>query len=180
MSKKSDLHVALLRAINVGGRNKLPMADLRALFEEAGCTDVRTYIQSGNVIYRAPPRVAKGLAERLGSAIEGRFGFRPPIVTRTAIEMRAACDHRPYPEVTELKTLQIAFLAEEPAAGCVLDPSRAPDDRFELRGREVYLHYPNGSGRSKLTNAYLERALGTTSTMRNRRTVAKLVELSSA
>ncbi len=177
MAERTSRHVALLRAINVGGRNKLPMAELRALFEQVGCQDVRTYIQSGNVAYRVGARLAGRIPELVGAAIEEAFGFRPPIVTRTAEELRAVAAHRPYPEVTELKFLQVAFLAEAPAQGAQLDPSRSPDDRFEVRGREVLLHYPNGTARSKLTTGYIERALGTTCTLRNWRTVGKIAAL---
>lgn len=170
-------HVLLLRAINVGGTAKLPMADLRRMLEALGCTDVRTYIQSGNVALRAPARLAARLPAALEDAIEEERGFRRPVLLRSEAEIRAVLADNPFPDVEDHKQLHVAFLGDAPAPDRVIDPARSPGDRFALRGRELYLHYPNGVGRSKLDNAYLERALGTTSTMRNWRTVGALVDL---
>lgn len=169
-------HVVLLRAVNVGGTGKLPMAELCSILEGLGCADVRTYIQSGNAVVRAPKRLAASLAERLGDAIEAARGFRPAVLVRSEAELRAVHAGQPFAGV-DAKTLHVAFLGAAPAAGRALDPARSPDDRFVLAGRELYLHYPNGAGRTKLDNAYLERALGTTSTVRNWRTVGALVDL---
>lgn len=178
MARGIGVHVALLRAINVGGNNKLPMQDLRAMFDAAGCTDVRTYIQSGNVVFGASTTLARTIPAVVGDAIESRFGFRPPIVMRTADELREVSGRNPFDGLTsEPKLLHVAFLSEAPKRGARLDPARSPGDRFEVRGRDVYLYYPNGTARSKLDNPYLERCLGATSTMRNWRTVTQLVEL---
>lgn len=174
---RAPQHVVLLRAINVGGTGKLPMADLRRMLEALGCTDVRTYIQSGNVVVRAPARLAKRLSSALPDAIEAERGFRPPVLTRTEAELRAVLANNPFVEVTEPKQLHVAFLGEAPAKDRALDPARSPGDRFALRGRELYLHLPNGVGRTKLDNGYLERTLGTTTTVRNWRTVTTLVEM---
>ncbi|MBX3271459.1 MAG: DUF1697 domain-containing protein [Sandaracinaceae bacterium] len=177
----SSEHVVLLRAVNVGGTAKLPMAELRRLLEGVGCADVRTYVQSGNAVVRAPARVAASLPARLGDAIEGALGFRPAVIVRSAEAWREVAAAHPFDgEGVEPKLLNVAFLAEAPAAGRALDPARSPGDRALVRGREVYLYYPHGSGRSKLDNGYLERALGTASTMRNWRTVGALAALLSA
>lgn len=175
--KLSDVHVALLRGINVGGRNKLPMKRLRALFEAAGCEDVRTYIQSGNVVFRAEPALGRRIPTVVKNAIAAQHDMDVPVVTRTAAELASAAMHNPYlKKGADERTLHVMFLVDEPGPGDVasLDPDRSPGDDFVVRGREIYLHCPKGVARTKLTNAYFDRRLGTTSTLRNWRTVCKL------
>jgi uncharacterized protein (DUF1697 family) len=169
-------YAALLRAINVGGKNKVPMPELRAVFEDLGFTDVVTYVQSGNVAFRAPRADAGAISRRLKEA----FGLELPVVLRTGRELAAVASRNPFlREGAEPKLLHVVFLDRKPAAGAQkrIDPERSPDDRFSLSGRELYLEYPNGSGRSKLTLTYLERCLGVNGTARNWNTVLKLVEL---
>src|SRR5438105_5723824 len=98
MSRRAGLppHVALLRGINVGGKNKLPMSDLVAMFADAGCADVRSYIQSGNVVFRASAEHAARVPALVGAAIAERFGFRVPVVLRTADELREVSAHNPF------------------------------------------------------------------------------------
>lgn len=172
--------MALLRAVNVSGKNKLPMKDLASIFAEHGARDVRTYIQSGNVVFRAPRRAAERMRELVPLAIEARFGHRPPLVLRTSRELEDALGANPFlAEGCAEATLHVAFLDVAPTADALraIDPNRSPGDRFALRGRDLYLHLPNGVGRSKLTNAYLERTLGATSTIRNWKTVQALAAL---
>ena len=172
--------VALLRGINVGGKNKLPMADLAAMFREAGCDDVRTYIQSGNVVFRAGPALAGDIPSLISASIMDQFGYRIPVVTRTASEFQEIVQANPFAETgTEANKLLVMFLADLPDRAHVeaLDPNRSPGDEFAVLGREVFLHYPNGVARSKLTNAYFDSSLSTTSTSRNWRTVGKLFEM---
>jgi uncharacterized protein (DUF1697 family) len=173
-------HVALLRGINVGGKHKLPMAELRGIFEDAGAEDVRTYIQSGNVVFSASAARAKGLFETIAEAIEDSFGFEVPVIGRSAEQLRAVVERDPYPPAQrDPKLHYVGFLAAKPKAALVrqLDPDRSPPDTFEVVGAEIYLRYPNGSARSKLTNAWFDRVLQTTSTMRNWRTVTTLLEM---
>ena len=174
------LNIALLRGINVGGKNKLPMKDLAALFREAGCEDVRTYIQSGNVLFRAGATPAEGIPSLISASIQDRFGYRVPVVTRTAAELRATVEANPFAGA-EADKLLVLFLADPPDPERVeaLDPNRSPGDEFAVVGREVFLHCPNGFARSKLTNSYFDSALSTTSTGRNWRTVGKLLELAA-
>ncbi len=170
-------YVALLRGINVGGKNKLPMSDLRALFAEAGCEDVQTYIQSGNVLFRAEPGVAATLPETIAARIADRFGYRTPVVLRSAAELDAVIRNNPFiAQGASEDELHVYFLAGKPDAARVaaLDPDRSPPDTFAVRGQEVYLRLPHGMGRTKLTNDYIDRTLRTTSTARNWRTVTKL------
>lgn len=173
------LHVALLRGINLGAR-RLPMRDLESLFTAAGCRSVATYIQSGNVVFEASPALAKRVPALIESAISDRFEFQAPVVTRTGQELRAIVRGNPFlKRGAGIETLHVAFLWERPAAGDVkaLDPDRSPPDAFVVRGREIYLHCPNGYGRSKLTNAYFDSKLGTTSTVRNWKTLLALLDL---
>jgi len=173
-------HVALLRGINVGGKNKLPMKELAALFAAIGCAEVTTYIQSGNVVFDASPRVARTLPAAISAAIRQRFGLAVPVVTRTAAELDAVVRDNPFlAHGDDPDVLHVMFLADAPSAGqrAALDPQRSPGDSFEVRGREVYLSLPGGVARTKLSNAYFDSTLGTVSTGRNWRTVQKLLEL---
>lgn len=176
-------HVALLRGINVGGRHRLPMADLAAAFAAEGCAEVRTYIQSGNVLFLAPAARVAAVAGAVEAALAARFGFRAPVVIRSAAELARVARGNPFLAAgADPATLHVAFLAGRPAPGRVaaLDPRRSPPDAFAVRGREVYLHLPDGVARSKLTSSWLDAALATTSTLRNWRTVLELLARSSA
>ena len=176
----ADVSVASLRGINVGGKNRLPMKDLAAMFVEAGCEDVRTYIQSGNVVFRADSTLADDAPSLIHASILSRFGYDIPVVTRRADELEAVVEANPFLRAgAETDKLHVVFLADEPDAERVeaLDPDRSPPNEFAVRGREVYLHCPNGMARSKLTNSYFDSTLSTVSTMRNWKTVGKLLEL---
>jgi uncharacterized protein (DUF1697 family) len=180
---KSAAYVALLRGVNVGGKNRLPMAALSAMFERAGCTDVRTYIQSGNVVFCATPPVAAQVGAQVSAAIAKQLGLRVPLVLRSAKELRAVAVGNPFlSQGEDLKRLHVVFLERPPSssARAALDPARSPPDRFVAQGRELYLCCPNGMARTKLTNDYLDRTLGTVSTVRNWNTVLALCELADA
>jgi uncharacterized protein (DUF1697 family) len=169
-------HVALLRGINVGGKNIVPMKDLAKMFADAKCSDVRTYIQSGNVIFEAPPG-APGVAAKITAAIAKRFGFRIPVVVRTSRQMLQTIRNNPFLAAGhDEKTLYVYFLANAALADAIagLDTARSAPDVFHVRGQEIYMHLPNGMGRSKLTNAYFDSKLSTTCTARNWATVLKL------
>ena len=175
-------YVALLRGINVGGRNKLPMRELAAMFVDVGCEDVRTYIQSGNVVFRAPSALAKGIPARLTDAIAASHGYQIPVVMRTASDFDRVVRGNPFVAAgADPAKLHVGFLAAEPDPTRVaqLDPDRSPPDAFEVRHREVYLHFPAGVARSKLDNAYFDRTLNTVCTIRNWRTVRRLQEMAS-
>lgn len=174
------MFVALLRGINVGGRNKLPMADLAAVFTDAGCDNVQTYIQSGNVVFRASAATATRIPTVVAKRIADGFGLQVPVVLRSADELSMVADNNPFLRVgADPAQLHVAFLESAPGKPQVaaLDPNRSPPDAFRVRGREIYLHLPNGVARTKLTNAYLDTTLKSVSTVRNWRTVLKLVEM---
>lgn len=174
----ASVYIALLRGINVGGKNKLPMADLTTIVEELGGVDVQTYIQSGNIVLRATKTAAQRLPKLLAHAIQQSFNITVPVIVRTETEWRAVVKANPFLKAgCDERSLHVAFLADVPEkrAAAALDQNRSPGDSFHLRGREVYLHLPNGVARTKITNQYLDATLKTTSTLRNWRTVLKLL-----
>jgi uncharacterized protein (DUF1697 family) len=175
-------YVALFRGINVGGYNMLPMKQLKALLERSECLDVRTYIQSGNVIFRSATPDAGRLAKRLTAAISKSHGFEPRVLVLTVAELEQAAARNPFPEAGENpKTLHLFFLAQPPAKpdlkGC--EALKAKTERFQLKGNIFYLYTPEGFGTSKLA-ARTERLLGVEATARNWRTVTTLLELAKA
>ncbi len=176
MSEKT--FVALLRGINVGGKNSLPMKDLIAMFTKAGCSGVSTYIQSGNVLFRAEAALAAKLPAVISSAIKKRFGFSPPTVLRSSEELRRVAAANPFLK-SEIDTLHVAFLADLPDKEAVKSLEPKPPDEFAVICREIYLRCPNGYGKTKLTNAYFDARLKTVSTVRNWKTVLKLLELTA-
>jgi len=172
----------LLRGINVGGKNRLPMKELTAMFVNAGCSDVRTYIQSGNVLYGAAQTPGEDVSPLISAAILNRFGYQIPVLTRSAEEFKNIVRANPFMQVgAEADKLHVVFLEELPTGDQVesLDQDRSPGDEFAVMGREIYLHCPNGFANTKLTNTYFDSKLSTRSTTRNWRTVQKLFELAS-
>jgi uncharacterized protein (DUF1697 family) len=174
--------IALLRGINVGGRNSLPMAELKAMFESTGCSSVQTYIQSGNVVFAASVKSGQSLSKRLSDAIEKQFGFRPNTLLLTESDLRAAIANNPFAEaVKDPKTLHFFFLDSPPKSPDMkgLDKLALSTERYELIGSVFYLYTPDGFGRSKLA-AGAERKLGVPATARNFTTVKKLSEMLDA
>jgi uncharacterized protein (DUF1697 family) len=173
-------YVALLRGINLGGKNMLPMKDLAAMFVDLGCSNVRSYIQSGNVVFEASPKPAVSLPQAATAAIQERFGRRPPVLLRSASELARALEANPFlARGVPSSELYVAFLADKPPKARIdaLDAARATPDAYEVAGRDIYLHLPNGGARSKLTNDYFDRTLATVSTIRNWRTVEQLASM---
>lgn len=175
-------YVALLRGINVGGTNRLPMGDLARMFEDAGGQAVRTYIQSGNVIFVSTPSESQRIREMVTATVRDTMGTPIPIILRSIQELTHVVAENPFlSESQDLRTLHVGFLADPPPAGMVscLDPNRSPPDAFAVRGNEIYLHLPNGMARTRITTAYLERTLATQATFRNWRTVLSLLRIAS-
>jgi uncharacterized protein (DUF1697 family) len=176
----STTYLALLRGINVGGKNKILMRDLSAIFVEAGCKDVRTFIQSGNVIFSSSARASARIPGLIAAQITDSFGYKTPVVLRSTVELEDAVSNNPFLKAgSPLESLHVLFLADLPAPSKIeaLDPHRSPGDEYIVRGRQIYLRLPNGAADTKLTNAYFDARLATTSTGRNWRTVTKLLEL---
>lgn len=172
-------YVALLRGINLGARNKISMAGLRELFAGLGAEDVTTYVQSGNVVFKAAIP-ARELAGAIETEIKRDLSLDVAVLLRTRTELAAIVERNPFGG-SEAKELHVTFLADRPQAAraAQLDPQRSHPDEFRVVGREVYLRCPNGYGRSKLTNAYFEKQLALVATTRNWNTVTKLAELAS-
>lgn len=172
-------HVALLRAVNVGGR-KLPMADLRALCAGIGWEDVATYIQSGNVVFSAAGKPA-ALETQLDKAIAERFGMDVPVIVRTAAQWQRYAPANPFPEAAadEPNRLMLLVSKRTPAAGAerAVQARAAAGEQVRRAGDALWIHFPEGSGTSKLTPALIDRAIGSPATSRNYRTVVKLGEM---
>lgn len=182
-AKTPQRYVAFLRGINVGGKHLLPMKDLSEIFGSVGCKEVRTFIQSGNVLFSAAPTAESWLTNQIMTAIQKKFGFNAPVVLRTLPELEEAVAANPYlPQVADTKALHVYFLQTAPAQEAIaaLDPNRSAPDTFAARNREVYLYLPNGMARTKLTNAWFDGKLKTVSTARNWQTTLKLLELLKA
>jgi uncharacterized protein (DUF1697 family) len=168
--------IALLRAVNVGGR-KLPMAELRALCAELGWEDVETYIQSGNVVFSASGK-PNALEEQLEKAIETRFRLDVPVVVRTAAQWAGYVAVNPFPEA-EASRLQLLLSKRPPkadAAARLMERAQA-GEVVEAASGALWFHFPEGVASSKLTPALIDKACGSPSTGRNWRTVLKLKEL---
>jgi uncharacterized protein (DUF1697 family) len=156
------------------------MKDLAAMFTDAGCGSVTTYIQSGNVVFEARAALARLLPTLIENAIADTFGYQVPVVMRTGAELRRIVGGNPFLRSgADPATLHVAFLDVAPGAARVktLDPARSAPDAFTVRGRDIYLYCPNGFGRTKLSNAYFDSKLGTTSTVRNWKTIVTLLDL---
>lgn len=182
-ARAPGLHVALLRGVNVGGANRLPMRDVVATFEALGCEEVRTILQSGNVVFRASPTVAATLPARGAAALARDHGLHVPVLLRSAAAWRRLVGANPFvAQGAEEGALHVAFLADRPTKARVaaLDPQRSPPDAFAVVGSEIYLHCPGGVARSKLGTVWFDAALATTSTMRNWRTTCRLLEMLEA
>jgi len=172
--------VALLRGINITGRNRVPMSELRSVAEELGWSGVQTYIQSGNLVFRtaAPAASSEGELER---AIERRFALAIPVIVRSATKWSRYVADNPFPEESlvapNLVMLVLAKRPPEAAAVATLGERATGGERVIRAGDAVWINYPEGFGRSKLVPGVLDRAIGSPVTTRNWRTVLKLQEL---
>jgi uncharacterized protein (DUF1697 family) len=171
--------IAPFRCINVGGNRVLPMKSLVATLESIGCADVRTYVQSGNAVFRSAAPGAARLAARIRRAVGECHGFGPAVLVLAPAELQRALADNPFPQAGAApKSVHLFFLAEAPRHPDLesLDAASAAREAFALAGKVFYLHTPDGFGKSKLA-ARVERCLGVEATARNLRTVAALVEL---
>jgi len=173
--------VALLRGVNVGGARKIRMAELRDVCSSLGFGSVATYIQSGNVVFRAQDEDPAAVGRRVADAIERSFGFDVATMVRDVPELAAVVEGNPFlvEGVDDTSRLHVTFLSETPPESVHREfgSYRVGGDELRLMGREAYLHCPGGMGRSKLTPAFMERRFGTASTTRNWRTVTTLLEM---
>lgn len=173
--------ISMLRAVNVGGHNKLPMEALRELCASMKLRDVQTYVQSGNVVFRTEELDLDRLRDHIQKKIKSGFGFAPEIILRTTAEMRETIAKNPFAgrRGIEPNKLLVTFLANVPGAEerkKALEIKAAPEE-MHILGREAYIYYPNGMGRPKLLWTAVERILKTAGTARNWNTVTKLLEI---
>lgn len=173
--------IAILRGINVGGKRKILMEDLISMFEKMSFSNVRTYIQSGNVIFNLNTKVNNSeLAKDIEEAIKEKFGFEVPVVIRTPKEIETAINQNPFYKKTDPDHLHLTFLNEEPTPELQekLESYDFEPDRFKIIGKEVFIYCEGKYHQSKLTNNFLEKKLKVSATTRNLKTVLKLWELS--
>lgn len=176
-SNRATRYVALLRGVNVGGRGKVAMTDLRQTFESLGYEGVATYIQSGNVIFSSAKAVA---APTLEKVLEAEFGFKAAVIVRTAAQMKRVAQRNPFANA-DVSKVHVGFMTNPVAAAAVrrLDVKRFNPEEVVVDGTALYFHLPNGMGRAKVP-PYVDRQLAVPITVRNWNTVTKLVELSAS
>lgn len=174
--------VSFLRGINVSGNKTIRMDKLKGLYEALGLAPVRTLLNSGNVVFAAKGTGRAELAKTIEDAVEKQFGFRPAIVIRSASELKAILEKNPFADVakSDPSHLLVMTLAKKPKAGAkarIAEAYSGPEE-IAILGENVYLTYPNGIGKSKLTNTLLEKQLGVVGTARTWNTPTKLLALS--
>jgi uncharacterized protein (DUF1697 family) len=174
-------HIALLRAVNVGGNSKIAMADLKAMLADLGYANPQSLLQTGNLIFQAKEANGDKLAAKLENAVAERFGLATDVLIRTAAQWRQAIAANPFPQAAarDPSHLLIMPLKDAPAKQAVKDLQTAIQGRETVAavGRELYIVYPEGIGRSKLTNKLIESRLNTRGTGRNWNTALKLAAL---
>lgn len=175
-------YVLLLRGINLGARNRVAMADLRALLADLGYSGVRTHLQSGNAIVDAPTRAPAAVRSAVEKALAARYPFAVPVVVRTPAQLAAVVAHDPLGDVaTDDARYSVLFVDRAVGTGALagLDDEAYAPERVAVRGSEVYLWMPEGQHRSRLAAAVERRLEGRTVTLRNWRTVRALAELAT-
>ena len=175
-------YVALLRGINLGARNRVAMADLRALLEKLGYDDVRTHLQSGNAVFATGERSAAAVGVAVEKAIEDGLGTKVPVLVRSSAQLAKVVATDPLGDrATDHARYMVVFLdtslPKNALAG--IDPRRYEPEEFTLVGRELYLWLPGGTHASRLARVLADEKLGGTGTMRNWRTVTKLAEMAA-
>ena len=176
-------YISMLRGINVGGHKKVPMETLRVMFQALGFEQVRTFIQSGNVVFQAAKSNPSDLSVKIEKKILAEFGFPASVITRTPEELDKAIQNNPFMKESRVEPakVHIAFLFQIPKteAAKKLEALATQAEQVRHRGREVYLYYRDGMGRAKLTSAVLEKTLAVTATARNWNTVNKLCAMAA-
>ena len=173
--------VSLFRGINVGGNKPVRMDALKELHESLGLLRVETYIQSGNVVFTSEDAIPAQLSRQIEEAFEHKFGFLSKVMVRTSDELNMTIENNPFKDqpMKETKWVVVMFLAREPISTALEDIQKtySGPEELHLTGQEVYIYYPQGIGRSKLTNTFLEKKLKTMGTARNWNTVLRLQKM---
>ena len=172
--------ISMLRGVNVGGNNLIKMEALRALYESLELRDAQTYVQSGNIVFRTKERNGATVGKRIEDAIEKKLDFRPDVMLRTTAELREVVARNPFAKRAGIEPgkLLVVFLATEPSAEVRADvlKIKAGPEEVHCDGRELYIYFPDGQGRSKLP-PLLDKVLKKKGTGRNWNTVTKLLEM---
>jgi uncharacterized protein (DUF1697 family) len=173
--------ISMLRGVNLGGQRKIKMDVLRSLYESLGLRDAQTHVNSGNVIFRTEKRDLASLTRRIQKGIEQNFGFQSDVIVRTVPELRDVIARNPFAKRRgiEPSRLLVTFLATDPASEArekLLTIQTAPEE-LRIEGRELYIYYPNGMARPKLSWPMIEKILKTSGTGRNWNTVTKLLQM---
>src|SRR5438105_2947174 len=179
MLRRMAVWIAFLRGINVGGSGKLPMVELASILGKLRCSDVKTYIQSGNVILRHAKTTPAELEARIGEAISKSHGFRPKVLVMGVDELEKAAAANPFRKAeADHKSLHLFFLSAKPDPSTLraLEGIKAPTESFAVIGKVFYLHTPSGFPTSKLANR-AEKLLGVAATARNWRTVQTVLQM---
>ena len=191
--------ISMLRGVNLGSHHRIQMAPLRELYESLGVREPKSYVQSGNVVFKTSERNLAALGRRIEEGIERKFGFRPDVILRTTSEMKDVVARNPFAKRTDIhpSKLLVTFLASHPTpeardavlASNVTRAQRAPNalcatqtgpEELRIDGREIYIYFPNGQGRSKLSWVRIEKMLNVRGTGRNWNTVSELLAMAEA
>ena len=180
-----NTYIAILRGINVGGKNKIKMAELKSLLIAEGLKSVQTYIQSGNIIFESKEKDKPQIAQLISNAIKKEWNFDVPTLILDPMEIAYAKDKNPFwskNSEIDITKLCVTFLDNTPDQDLVnqIVPPNNCTDFFEIDGKYIFLFCPGGFARTKLTNNFFERKLKQTCTTRNWKTINKLIELSEA
>lgn len=173
--------ISMLRGVNVGPHNRMKMDALRALYESLKLENPRTYVQSGNVIFRAKEKDATKIAKKIQDGIEKSFKFRPDVILRTTEELKKAIATSPFAKSRNLEPgkILITFLSAEPGheVHANLETLKKHPEELHLKGRELYIYFPNGAGKTKLPWSQVERLLKVTGTARNWNSVTNMLAI---
>ena len=174
-------YISILRGINVSGQKKIRMADLKSLYESLGLEDIRTYLQSGNVVFDSPEKDTTKLREAIEAGIEKAYGFSVPVLILTREDFRRLIGSKPFAQErsVEPSRVLVTFLYKRPDPA-KLENLKAPENdpcQFVHGEREIFLYCPGGYGKTKLSNNFFEKKLGVTATTRNWKTVNALYEM---
>lgn len=179
-----EKYIALLRGINVSGKRKIKMADLRDLLALEGFENAQTYIQSGNVVFSAKGQTVRKLERQISTLIEKQYGFDVPVIVIEASQIKEIMTVNPFlaESAKNLLTLYVAFLSDEPASETIknIPPGQFLPDRFYIKGKHVFLCYATQYSNSKLNNNFLEKKLKVTATIRNWKTIKALAAMAGA
>ncbi len=174
-----NTYIALLRGINVSGTNQLKMDDLRETFKSLGFKNTTTYIQSGNVVFKAFETATGIMAKNIALKLTADFGFEVPVIVLSADEMKMIADGNPFFNIRESGFLHITFLSGVPSDFNLkaIEAKKQGDEEICINGKAIYLYCPHGYGKTKLTNSFLESKLKISATTRNWKTVNELLRI---